>query len=87
MTTLDKVAAHETDNAAFDADLLPNQGQLLLVTQVQGIIFANNAADFRKYPSFFGKKSLLVLVKSGDLVYNNVVCVYITTNHKKINLF
>ena len=42
---------------------------------------------FQKFPSFFGKNYGLGVEKFFILVYNKAVCVYITTNHKKINYF
>ena len=52
MAPLDKIAAHGADNGAIGTEFLPDQGNLLLMAQVQGVVFANNTNGHGRKPPF-----------------------------------
>jgi hypothetical protein len=52
MPPLDEIAAHHANNGGILAQFPTNDGKLLLMPQMQGVIFADNANSFQKNPSF-----------------------------------
>ena len=52
---LDKIAAHQANDGAILTEFGTDGVELLFVTVVKGVIFANNADSFQKYPSFSKK--------------------------------
>ena len=55
MTPLDKIAAHDADNGSIFAQFPADGVDLLLVTKMKGVVFADNTNGFQKNPSFFIK--------------------------------
>ena len=51
MTSLNEVSAHQADNATVGI-FFPNAVNLLFVTKVHGVIFANYTDDFQNNPTF-----------------------------------
>ena len=49
---LHKIAAHEANDGGVLPKMTANDIDLLLVPQMKGVVFANNADSFQKFPSF-----------------------------------